>query len=266
MEKGYFTASTSTKKFKDSSDHFYTFSDMKNLPVSYLDSIEANAPPSRAPQQQQPSAAGVSGAPIFEWPVEIDHLVRDMRDERDGVPIRDRRLTNAYTKTTQLHPRCFLGAEAVDWLVTRARKLPRAEDARMAMGVLLSGNIIYDISTLDTGLPFSEKRFYRFREDASDQPSGASQQHLDFSEVLSLVNKLTSYAASSPPSSSNTSSPPLSSATNAQPAAGVMGNGSAPIAGAESSDDYHGGHPVSVPKPIIRDPQRLSQPANDVRF
>jgi hypothetical protein len=171
MEKGYFSPSTNTKRFKDSEDDFYTFSDMKNLPISYLDSID-----SKPPARDSSLSVSPGSAAIFEWPAEIDHLVREMRDERDGVPIRDRRLTNAYTKTTQMHPRCFLGGEAVEWLVGRTRRLPRAEDARHAMNVLLSGNIMYDISTLDTGLPFSEKRFYRFREDANDQPAGASQQ------------------------------------------------------------------------------------------
>jgi len=109
----------------------------------------------------------------------VEELIEAMRREKSGIPIKDRRLANAQSKETQVHPKCFLGSEALDWLLASDTRGPASgtanasiswrwcnngQEARAILNFLRRADIIYDI-THDRDHPFNEGRFYRFRED-----------------------------------------------------------------------------------------------------
>lgn len=50
-------------------------------------------------------------------------LIKEIRDPKIGVPVKDRR------HLLRKYPQCFVGKEFVDWIVTRVARLKKREDA-----------------------------------------------------------------------------------------------------------------------------------------
>ncbi len=81
---------------------------------------------------------------------------------REGVPIRDRRHRLSF------HRRCFVGAEAVDWLVAN-EGLSRAEALALGRQLVASGLVHHVLDEHDFRDGFF---FYRFRADQSAPVTG----------------------------------------------------------------------------------------------
>jgi small-conductance mechanosensitive channel len=100
-------------------------------------------------------------------PADIEAVVARMRGA-DGIAIHDRR------HLLKTYPRCFVGSEAVDWLV-RNEGLNRAE-ALMLGQALVERNVIHHV--LDEHGFHDGNFFYRFREDdAASDPAARSTEH-----------------------------------------------------------------------------------------
>jgi len=101
--------------------------------------------------------ADAPAAPIAQGPLaalDIDTLIAAMRGP-DGLDIRDRR------HLLSVYPRCFVGSEAVEWMV-RAQQLTRGEAVRFGQ-TLVERGIIHHV--LDEH-PFRDGHFYyRFYAD-----------------------------------------------------------------------------------------------------
>jgi hypothetical protein len=95
--------------------------------------------------------------PRVRTDADLAELVSHMRSER-GVTISDRR------HLLRLYPRCFVGSEAVDWLVENER-VSRAEAERIGRRLMERGLVRH---VLDEH-PFRDARlFYRFQADQPD--------------------------------------------------------------------------------------------------
>ena len=93
---------------------------------------------------------------------ELEQLVSDMRHPKSGVPIQDR------TKLFRTYRRCFVGSEAVDWVLrsagNRLQSYSREEAANLCARMMNAGFIVH-VTPHTTG-PFEDGyHFYRFFED-----------------------------------------------------------------------------------------------------
>lgn len=117
-------------------------------------SSDAAARGDRHGSGDQPEAAPSPPAAPINHGLDIDTLVGRMRGP-DGLAIRDRRHLLA------LHPRCFVGSEAVAWLM-RAENLRRDEAVRLGQSLVQRG-VFHHV--LDEQ-PFRDGNFfYRFYAD-----------------------------------------------------------------------------------------------------
>jgi len=157
----------SEQRFIDSASEYYTFRDNSRVPRVSLDMSPAPTQSDSSIHNHHPvNQVNLSFHTLYyvflphifiQLPSEVQQLVDALRE---GVPIRDRRLTHAKNKQTQIHPRCFLGSEAMDWLTTHVTH--SESESRDILNSLLRGGVIYDISH-DVGQAFSKQRYYRFR-------------------------------------------------------------------------------------------------------
>jgi hypothetical protein len=94
---------------------------------------------------------------------DLARLVERMQEPR-GVPIEDRR------HLLSVYPRCFVGSEAVDWLL-RAAEMTRADAVALGQRLVERGFVRH---VLDEHGFRDGRFFYRFREEPS-APAGAPQ-------------------------------------------------------------------------------------------
>jgi len=133
------------------------------------------------PDRARPAEVGVATAapapapaadprrdlPPAAWPDRVlDEVVAAMR-RPGGVAVADRR------HRLRTHARCFVGREAVDWLVARER-LPRHEARELGQRLFARGDLRH---VLDEHGFEDDFLFYRFREAAADHDVGQSPAH-----------------------------------------------------------------------------------------
>lgn len=115
------------------------------------------------PQSNQPSPSSQphTSEPLSQLPspeINVDKLVLQMRAD-NGIEIQDRR------HHLNIYPRCFIGSEAVEWLM-RTQRATRQEAIRIGK-LLIQKRIIHHV--LDEH-PFDDAYlFYRFHEDEQVQ-------------------------------------------------------------------------------------------------
>jgi hypothetical protein len=127
-----------------------------HLPPDEVDAIAARlrgeVPAASPMRATQPDAPRDQNAPAFQSPAwsaaGLDAIAARMRGP-DGIAIADRR------HLLQRYPRCFVGAEAVDWLA-RTQECSRDEAVRLGQ-TLVERGIIHHV--LDEH-PFRDGQFY----------------------------------------------------------------------------------------------------------
>jgi small-conductance mechanosensitive channel len=126
----------------------------RNLP----EALEEAAPPPVAPPKDERAAGDFSELGPEEWSdAEVAAVAERMRGPL-GVPIADRR------HLLSVYPRCFVGAEAVDWLVERIG-VTRSEAVEVGGRLVELGRIRHVLS--EHGFRDGHY-FFRFREDEAE--------------------------------------------------------------------------------------------------